>query len=38
MFSTGDDYDSSYPEITESLWEPYREPIWDNAHRLNLEY
>ena len=36
--NTGDDYDSSYPEITDSSWEPYQNPTWDKeawGYKLN---
>lgn len=36
--NTGDDYDSDYPEVEDSLFEPYQDPTWDKeawSYRLN---
>ena len=36
--NTGEDYDSSYPEVTDSSWEPYQDPTWDKeawSYKLN---
>ncbi|BBO82319.1 hypothetical protein DSCO28_28850 [Desulfosarcina ovata subsp. sediminis] len=38
VVNTGDDYDSSYPEVTDSSWEPYQDPTWDKeawSYKLN---
>ena len=36
--NTGDDYDSSYPEVTDASWYPWENPTWDKkawAYRLD---
>ena len=38
--NTGDDFDTSYPEVEDSLFDPYQEPTWDKeawSHRLNYQ-
>ena len=36
--NTGDDYDDDYPEVEDSLFDPYQDPTWDKetwAYRLD---